>query len=184
LAAIVHDAPRGVSEEDLVLWAQFPEAVQRLIGRRQSLRTEVADEEGAAIDRALLETLIQAVEGSAEAEISVELGGARVTVRRAAAAPVAGGTTAGRAGEAAVDDGLHHVTSPMVGTFYRAPSPDADPFASDGQRVEVGQTLCLIEAMKLFNEITADVAGVVRKICVENAQGVEFGDLLVLIDPA
>jgi len=54
----------------------------------------------------------------------------------------------------------------------------------DGQRVEVGQTLCLIEAMKLFNEITADVAGVVRKVCVENAQGVEFGDLLVLIDPA
>lgn len=184
LAAIVHDAPRGVSEEDLVLWAQFPEAVQRLIGRRQSLRTEVADEEGAAIDRALLETLIQAVEGSAEAEISVELGGARVTVRRAVAAPLAGGTTAGRAGEAAVDDGLHHVTSPMVGTFYRAPSPDADPFVSEGQRVEVGQTLCLIEAMKLFNEITADVAGVVRKLCVENAQGVEFGDLLVLIDPA
>jgi oxaloacetate decarboxylase (Na+ extruding) subunit alpha len=184
LAAIVHDAPRGVSEEDLVLWAQFPEAVQRLIGRRQSLRTEVADEEGAAIDRALLETLIQAVEGSAEAEISVELGGARVTVRRAVAAPLAGGTTPGRAGEAAVDDGLHHVTSPMVGTFYRAPSPDADPFVSEGQRVEVGQTLCLIEAMKLFNEITADVAGVVRKLCVENAQGVEFGDLLVLIDPA
>jgi len=184
LAGIVHDAPRGVSEEDLVLWAQFPEAVQRLIGRRQSLRTEVADEEGATIDRALLETLIQAVEGSAEAEVSVELGGARVTVRRAAAAPIAGGTAAMGAGAAAVDDGLHHVTSPMVGTFYRAPSPEAGPFVNEGQRVEVGQTLCLIEAMKLFNEITADVAGVVRKICVENAQGVEFGDLLVLIDPA
>jgi len=184
LAGIAHDAPRGVSEEDLVLWAQFPEAVQRLIARRQSLRTEVADEEGATIDRALLETLIQAVEGSAEAEVSVELGGARVTVRRAAPAPVAGGTSTAAAGGAIVDDGLHHVTSPMVGTFYRAPSPDADPFVNEGERVEVGQTLCLIEAMKLFNEITADVAGVVRTICVENAQGVEFGDLLVLIDPA
>ncbi len=183
LSEIAHEAPRGVSEEDLVLWAQFPEAVQRLVARRQSLRTEVADEEGAAIDRALLETLIQAVEGSAEAEVSVELGGARVTVRRATPAPIAG-APAGGGGEAAVDDGLHHVTSPMVGTFYRAPSPDADPFVSEGQRVELGQTLCLIEAMKLFNEITADVAGVVRKICVENAQGVEFGDLLVLIDPA
>jgi len=181
---IAHEAPRGVAEEDLVLWAQFPEAVQRLVARRQSLRTEVADEEGAAIDRALLETLIQAVEGSSEAEVSVELGGARVTVRRATPAPAVGAPSGARVGEAAEDDGLHHVTSPMVGTFYRAPSPEADPFVSEGERVEVGQTLCLIEAMKLFNEITADVAGVVRKICVENAQGVEFGDLLVLIDPA
>jgi oxaloacetate decarboxylase alpha subunit len=184
LAGTVHDAPRGVSAEDLVLWAQFPEAVERLVARRQSLRTEVADEEGTTIDRVLLETLIQAVEGSAEAEVSVELGGARVTVRRSAPAPAVGGGAAYGGGDQAVDDGLHHVTSPMVGTFYRAPSPDADPFVSEGQRVEVGQTLCLIEAMKLFNEITADVAGIVRKVCVENAQGVEFGDLLVLIDPA
>ncbi len=166
-----------------MLWAQFPEAVQRLVARRQSLRTEVADEEGAAIDRVLLETLIQAVEGSAEAEVSVELGGARVTVRRSAPAPAVTGSAAG-AGETPVDDGLHHVTSPMVGTFYRAPSPEADPFVTEGQRVEAGETLCLIEAMKLFNEITADVSGVVRKICVDNAHGVEFGDLLVLIDPA
>lgn len=184
LATLVYDAPSGVSEEDLVLLAQFPDAVQRLIARRQSLRTEVADEEGAAIDRALLETLIQAVEASAEAEVSVELGGARVTVRRAAAAPAGAGAVPGPGGDAAVDDGLHRVTSPMVGTFYRAPSPDADPFVSEGQRVEVGQTLCLIEAMKLFNEITADVAGVVRRICVENSHGVEFGDVLVLIDPS
>ena len=184
LAGVAHDAPRGVSEEDLVLLAQFPEAVQRLIARRQSLRTEVADEEGAAIDRALLETLIQAVEGSLEAEVSVELGGARVTVRRAAPAATSVGSAAASAGDAAADDGLHRISSPMVGTFYRAPSPDADPFVSEGQRVEVGQTLCLIEAMKLFNEITADVAGVVRRVCVENAHGVEYGDLLVLIDPA
>lgn len=184
LTGVAQDAPRGVSEEDLVLLAQFPESVERLIARRQSLRTEVADAEGAAIDRALLETLIQAVEGSAEAEISVELGGARVTVRRAVpvAAPTGPAGTAG--GETSADDGLHRVISPMVGTFYRAPSPDADPFANEGQRVEVGQTLCLIEAMKLFNEITADVAGIVRRVCVENAHGVEYGDLLVLIDPA
>ena len=183
LSAIAPGAPRGAAAEDLVLWAQFPEAIQRLVARRQSLRTEVADEEGATIDRVLLETLIQAVEGSAEAEVSVELGGARVTVRRSGPAPALAG--AGSAGtETPVDDGLHRVTSPMVGTFYRAPSPEADPFITEGQRVEAGDTLCLIEAMKLFNEITADASGVVRKICVENAQGVEFGDLLVLIDPA
>lgn len=184
LAAVAADAPRGVSQEDLVLLAQFPESAERLIARRQSLRTEVADEEGAAIDRALLETLIQAVEGSTEAEVSVELGGARVTVRRAAPVAAVAGGTAGPGAESAIDDGLHRITSPMVGTLYRAPSPDADPFVAEGQRVEVGQTLCLIEAMKLFNEITADVAGVVRRICVENAHGVEYGDLLVLIDPS
>jgi acetyl-CoA carboxylase biotin carboxyl carrier protein len=86
-------------------------------------------------------------------------------------------------GAADVDDGLHRVTSPMVGTFYRAPSPDADPFVQEGQRVEAGQVLCLIEAMKLFNEITADVAGVVRGIPVENGHGVEFGEALFLIEP-
>ena len=183
LSRIAPDAPRGAAAEDVVLWAQFPEAVQRLVARRQSLRTEVADEEGAAIDRVLLETLIQAVEGSTEAEVSVELGGARVTVRRSGPSPAMTAATSG-AGETPVDDGLHRVTSPMVGTFYRASSPEADPFVTEGQRVEAGDTLCLIEAMKLFNEITADVSGVVRKICVENAHGVEFGDLLVLIDPA
>jgi biotin carboxyl carrier protein len=167
-----------------VLRAQFPEAVERLVARRRSLRTEVNEEEGAVIDRALLDALIQAVEGSDEAEVEVEVGGARVTVRRAApvAAPVAGG--GGAAGAAAADTGLSRVESPMVGTFYRAPSPDADPFAEVGQRVEEGQVLCLIEAMKLFNEITAPVAGVVREIPVGNSEPVEFGQVLFLIDPA
>jgi oxaloacetate decarboxylase alpha subunit len=75
------------------------------------------------------------------------------------------------------------VLSPMVGTFYRAPAPDADPFIEVGDVVEVGQTVCIIEAMKLMNEIEAETKGRVAQILVENAQPVEFGQKLFLIDP-
>jgi acetyl-CoA carboxylase biotin carboxyl carrier protein len=76
------------------------------------------------------------------------------------------------------------IASPMVGTFYRAPAPDADPFVEVGDMVEVGQTVCIIEAMKLMNEIESDFRGRVVKILVENAQPVEFGQNLFLIEPA
>ena len=71
----------------------------------------------------------------------------------------------------------------MVGTFYRSPSPDADPFVEVGQRVEAGETVCLIEAMKLFNEIVADQSGIVREILAENEAPVEYGQPLLLIEP-
>jgi acetyl-CoA carboxylase biotin carboxyl carrier protein len=77
---------------------------------------------------------------------------------------------------------LKEITSPMVGTFYRAPAPDADPFTDVGQTVEVGQTVCIVEAMKLMNEIGSDVRGIVRKVLVENGQAVEFGQPLFLIE--
>jgi acetyl-CoA carboxylase biotin carboxyl carrier protein len=70
----------------------------------------------------------------------------------------------------------------MVGTFYRAPSPDADPYIEVGSQVSVGQTLCIVEAMKLMNEIEADVSGKVIKIMVENAQPVEYNQVLFLIE--
>jgi acetyl-CoA carboxylase biotin carboxyl carrier protein len=75
----------------------------------------------------------------------------------------------------------HRVTSPMVGTFYRAPSPGAKPFVEEGQRVEVNQTLCIIEAMKMLNQIEADKAGIVAAILVENGQPVEYGQPLFVI---
>ncbi|MBN3819014.1 acetyl-CoA carboxylase biotin carboxyl carrier protein [Paraburkholderia sp. Se-20369] len=81
---------------------------------------------------------------------------------------------------AAVPQG-HIVTSPMVGTFYRAPSPGADPFAQVGDTVKEGQTLCIIEAMKLLNEIESDKAGVIKEILVENGQAVEYGQPLFVI---
>ncbi|MDR6446183.1 acetyl-CoA carboxylase biotin carboxyl carrier protein [Paraburkholderia terricola] len=75
----------------------------------------------------------------------------------------------------------HVVTSPMVGTFYRAPSPGADPFVQVGDTVKEGQTICIIEAMKLLNEIESDASGVVKEILVENGQAVEYGQPLFVV---
>ena len=77
---------------------------------------------------------------------------------------------------------LKQITSPMVGTFYRAPAPGAEPFVAEGQTVAVGQTVCIVEAMKLMNEIGSDYSGVIRKILIENSQPVEYGQPLFLIE--
>lgn len=81
------------------------------------------------------------------------------------------------------DSGVHLVTSPIVGTFYRAPNPEAEPYVKVGDTVEKGATLCIIEAMKLMNEIESEVSGRVAKISVQNAHPVEFGQTMFLIDP-
>jgi len=88
------------------------------------------------------------------------------------------------AAAAAEDDGLLFVTSPIVGTFYRAPNPDADPYVKVGDLVHKGQVLCIVEAMKLMNEIESDASGTVVKIYPENAQPVEFGERLFAIRPS
>lgn len=80
------------------------------------------------------------------------------------------------------EETLHTITSPLVGTFYRASSPDAPPFVEVGSQVKKGQVLCIIEAMKIMNEIESDVSGIVRKILVENGQPVEYGEPLFLIE--
>lgn len=74
------------------------------------------------------------------------------------------------------------LSSPMVGTFYRAPSPGADPFVKVGDTVKKGQVVCIIEAMKLLNEVEADMDGTVKEVCVENGQPVEFGQSLFIIE--
>ncbi len=81
------------------------------------------------------------------------------------------------------EEGLIEVTAPMVGTFYRAPSPDAEPFVKPGDVVESGDTLCILEAMKLMNEIEAETDGEVVTVAVENGQLVEFGQLLITLRP-
>ena len=91
----------------------------------------------------------------------------------AAPAPAAAEPPPGRQG--------HTVKSPMVGTFYRAPSPEAKPFVAAGDSVKEGQTVCVIEAMKLMNEIECDASGVVKAILVENGQPVEYGQALFII---
>ncbi|AEV16431.1 Biotin carboxyl carrier protein of acetyl-CoA carboxylase [Thermus sp. CCB_US3_UF1] len=79
--------------------------------------------------------------------------------------------------------GCVEVKAPIVGTFYRAPAPDAPPYVKEGDRVEKGQVLCIIEAMKLMNEIESEVSGVVKKILVQNGEPVEYGQPLFLIQP-
>jgi acetyl-CoA carboxylase biotin carboxyl carrier protein len=103
----------------------------------------------------------------------------------AMAAPAVAATAASAApaeAPAAPVDAGHKVTSPMVGTFYRAPSPGASNFVEIGSTVKEGQTICIIEAMKLLNEIECDKSGVVKAILVENGQPVEFGQALFIIE--
>jgi acetyl-CoA carboxylase biotin carboxyl carrier protein len=78
---------------------------------------------------------------------------------------------------------LKEIRSPMVGTFYSAPEPGAEPYARAGARVSAGQTVCIIEAMKIMNEIESEFSGTIREICVEDAQPVEFGQVLFRVDP-
>jgi len=88
-----------------------------------------------------------------------------------------------QAASAGSDDANHKVLSPIVGTFYRAPSPDADSFVQVGQHVNAGDTLCIVEAMKLMNEIESDVSGTIVKILVENGQPVEYNQPVFVIKP-
>ncbi len=78
---------------------------------------------------------------------------------------------------------LLEIKSPMVGTFYQSPEPGAQPYVKGGSRVTVGQVVCIIEAMKIMNEIESEVGGVVKEVCVQNAQPVEFGQVLFRVDP-
>ena len=86
-------------------------------------------------------------------------------------------------GEGSAEPPLTDITSPMVGTFYAQPEPGAEPYVRVGGRVKVGQTVCIIEAMKIMNPIDAEVAGVVKEIVVQDAQPVEFGQVLFRVDP-
>ncbi|HUV86713.1 MAG TPA: acetyl-CoA carboxylase biotin carboxyl carrier protein [bacterium] len=104
---------------------------------------------------------------------------------KAAAPPLPGGEAAAVAAEAeAADEDLIVIKSPMVGTFYRAPAPDADPFVAEGDKVSRGEVLCIIEAMKIMNEIESEHAGTVARIYVENAAPVEYGQPLFSLEAA
>lgn len=148
------------------------------------------------MDLRKLKTLIELVEGSGIAELEISEGEERVRITRtvaaaqqiyaaapqqAAPAPVAASVAvAAEPSKPAVVEG-HVVKSPMVGTFYRSASPGSKAFADVGQSVSSGDTLCIIEAMKLLNEIESDKTGVISAILVENGQPVEFGQPLFVI---
>ena len=102
----------------------------------------------------------------------------------APAAPAAAPPAGAGAPPAPAGPRLLEVKSPMVGTFYRSPEPGAEPYAKVGSRVATGQTLCIIEALKIMNELESEVSGVVREILVEDAQPVEFGQVLFRVEPS
>ncbi len=149
------------------------------------------------MDLRKLKTLIELVESSGIAELEIQEGEERVRITRAVAssaaptvvpvtvpavtAPVAGAAASAPEPSQPAEPEGHQVKSPMVGTFYRAASPGAKAFVEVGDSVEVGDTLCIIEAMKLMNEIESDKSGVVKQVLAENGQPVEFGQPLVVI---
>lgn len=122
-----------------------------------------------------------------ETRLMLKRGGTPVAQEIVSATPVVGAgaveVDADRAktAEADEDAGLSAITSPMVGTFYAAPSPDADPFVRVGDRISAETAVCIVEAMKVMNEIKAEISGVVEKVMVENAQPVEFGQPLFMV---
>jgi len=141
--------------------------------------------------RRTIQELVQIMREEDLAEIEVRKLFSAVRVRRPggeaihASAPVAVASTAhsddhGAAAAAAAD--LVPIKSPMVGTFYRSPAPDADPYVEENSTIDVGQTVCIVEAMKLMNEIESDVKGRITSILVENAQPVEYGQVLFLVE--
>ncbi|MEK6716047.1 MAG: acetyl-CoA carboxylase biotin carboxyl carrier protein [candidate division NC10 bacterium] len=140
-----------------------------------------------------LKALLRLMEGNDVEELEVEEGGRRIRIRRrsaqalipqAAMLPVPQATVQAAGAPAQDTAGLIPVESPMVGTFYRAPAPGAEPYVKEGDIVQKGTTVCIIEAMKLMNEIEAEVKGRVARILVENGQPVEFGQTLFLLEPA
>jgi oxaloacetate decarboxylase alpha subunit len=196
-AADVREAADGLasSEEDLVLLAMFGDEAETLlqtIRQRHSRESSllVGDVDAQRGER--IRELVRIVQESGVGEIEIEDEGMRVSVRRAdepgtqpatAATGVAVAENNVEAEAALPAAGTVRVESPMVGIFYRAPQPGAMPFVEVGDVVGAGQTLCVLEAMKLFNELKADVDGRVQAIHADNGQAVEFGTLLFELEP-
>jgi oxaloacetate decarboxylase alpha subunit len=186
----------AASEEELVLIAMFGSGAEELLKviRARHSRDGVLVAEDADAERGeRIRELVKIVQESGVGEIEIEDEGMRVSVRRAdepmgatIALPAATGLEpayeAVPAPPVATDE-ITRVESPMVGVFFRAPNPGAPAFVDVGDTVVPGQTLCVLEAMKLFNELKAETAGVVRAILAENAQPVEYGQLLFEIEP-
>lgn len=183
----------AASEEDLLLLALFGEEAEPLLGaiRGRARRDEPVEAGGVDATRAeRIREIVRIVQESGVAEVTIEDAGMRVTVRRSGEERSAEAMPAPLVEEEPLvepapepDRGLIRIDAPMVGTFYRAPQPGAPPFVEEGDAVAVGQTLCILEAMKLMNEIKAEHEGVVRGIHAQNAQPVEYGQLLFELEP-
>jgi len=144
-------------------------------------------------DIALVKELLALLDNSSATTIEIRKGFTTYRVSREAhqaapalphVVPAAPGTPAAPAAAPALAaPRLIEVKSPMVGTFYRAPEPGVEPYVKAGSRISAGQTLCIIEAMKIMNELEAEVSGTVREVLIEDAQPVEFGQVLFRVEP-
>jgi oxaloacetate decarboxylase (Na+ extruding) subunit alpha len=181
----------AASEEELLLIGLFGEDAENLL---QAIRGRArADDDGlAGVDKTRAERireLVQIVQETGIGEVTIEEAGLRVSVRATPDQPTS--TTSSPLAILEPDpapivrpsNGYVRIESPMVGTFYRAPDPASPPFVEEGDIVAAGQTLCILEAMKLMNEVKAELEAVVRKIHVDNAQPVEFGQVLFELEP-
>jgi oxaloacetate decarboxylase (Na+ extruding) subunit alpha len=174
------------SEEDLLLLALFGDDAGRLIEALRG-RGAVSDRASDALEPSQSERireLIQMVEDSDVGEVTLQDGPVRITVRRHDERPEPAPVASAAAVEEPEVSSAIRLESPMVGTFYRSPSPSQPAFVDEGDRVEIGQTLCILEAMKLFNEFKAEHAGVISRILVANAEPVEYGQPLFELEPA
>ena len=171
------------------MFGEEAEALLRSVRARHSGETSLLAGDVDATRGERIRELVKIVQETGVGEIEIEDAGMRVSVRRADEAPTAQMVTpvaqaaASAAGDSAAS-GLVAVESPMVGTFYRAPQPGAPAFVEVGDNVLTGQTLCILEAMKLMNEVKAESGGIVRAVHVDNAQAVEFGQVLFELEPA
>jgi oxaloacetate decarboxylase alpha subunit len=182
----------AASEEELLLLALFGEEAEPLL---KSIRERAGGDESlgaSGVDRERAERIrevVRIVQETGVGEITIEEDGTRVSVRRTAeqtyvpAAPSAPAVEGEPAPVLPRDNGLARVESPMVGTFYRAPAPGSAAFVEEGDPVAPGATLCILEAMKLMNEVKSEIEGIVRKIHVGNGEPVEYGQLLFELEP-
>lgn len=186
------------SEEDVISYALFPQVAKKFLEKRKEgklapggFRSKPVEEMDGEVEEGMdlkkITELIKTLEETGITELSIESEGVKLNIKR-------GTLQQGAKKEENIEDKakavpkpeksdrMVEIKSPMVGTFYRAPAPDAPPFVEVGSRVKPGQTLCIIEAMKLMNEITSDVAGRVVEILVENGHPVEYGQVLFRLE--
>lgn len=195
------------SEEDVLSYALFPNEARAFFEERKRYQEEryqvkiASEEEVVDVNLEDIQKLMDLVEKKDIAEVVIEKDGMKVAIRKKIA--VGFESTSTELEEAATSDSTStsnaetvenkveavrpahwkEIKSSMVGTFYRAPAPDAPPYVEVGTVVKAGDVLCIIEAMKMFNEIVAEESGIIREICVENAQPVEYGQVLFYYEP-
>ena len=193
------------SEEDVLMWALFPNEARTFLSKhRTSEKTSFllseeasATKEEQTVDMNQIRELIRIVEESGIGEITVEEAGSKITVRApgqsgapaTVVTPIVSSEVLSEKPQTSKEDSSDRpshwipVKAPMVGTFYAAPAPDAPPYVQVDDEVLAGQALCIVEAMKLMNEIAAEQMGIIREVCIENSSPVEYGTVLFYLEP-